>query len=569
MKRVSLIATLGVVSSLTLVPVVGASAATAGAHAAGPAVYTSTATHVTRLAHSADGLKGLHAIKSGLAKNGPGRVIPFLSPGGSFPAKRGIGLHAVNTNSSLPTVTGSTSGNTGASVVHHFNAISDLDSDNLNGFPLTPPDQGLCVGRPSGSKTTVVFELVNLAARVTDVHGTQLQPDISLATLFQDPQAFSDPRCLYDAKTQSFYFTVISFPPGGPNPTLTNTVVDVGVLNSNGFSVYQIDTSSDGTSSGQCLGDQPKTGFDNNALVISTDQFCGPTLSNFEGALVLAISKAQLDAQASTVDVNQFGPVSLAGIPITGLDPAIGTGTGTGYLVNSFPFDATGANIPTSTSLGLWTLSHSGSELTGKVIKSEKYAFPVPAASTGDGSVNGDVTSEAFLNPDDSRLSGPVEVTRTSHGGVELWTALDTALNVKGDSSVRDGGAWFKIDTVQQRVGDQGYIAAKGANLLYPAVAPRPGGPPAAAMVFTITSPSINPAAAFTTLASKRIKTVAAGAGPHLSFAEVVANQFRWGDYSFVGTDSSGNLWLATEYIPPAQFQDPEDNWGTFVFAVH
>jgi hypothetical protein len=88
-------------------------------------------------------------------------------------------------------------------------------------------------------------------------------------------------------------------------------------------------------------------------------------------------------------------------------------------------------------------------------------------------------------------------------------------------------------------------------------------------MVFTITSSSINPSAAFTTLGSTKITTVAAGAGPHLSFAEVGFNQARWGDYSFAANDPSGNgVWLATEYIPPPADQDPSDNWGTFVFEV-
>jgi hypothetical protein len=431
------------------------------------------------------------------------------------------------------------------------------------------------VGRPTwGGGTTLIFEAVNISLRLTNKNGVLLEPDVPLSDVFADPFAEGDPRCMYDPATQTFFFTEIGFPAGtGPNGSLTNTTLDVTVLNSRGVAAYQFDTSSDGNATGQCLGDQPKVGFDNNVLLASTDQFCGSTLSNFEGALVLAISRSQLVHEANTVNVDQFGPVSLAGIPVTGLDPAIGTGTGTEYGVNSFPFDAAGANNAVSSSLGLWKLKDDASvttgsgtpELSGRLISSEMYAFPVPAASTGDGSVNGDVTSEAFLNPDDSRLSGPVTVSH-SDGVVELWTALDSAVGVNGDPTARDGAAWFKIDTSLHKVVRQGFVGAKGAYLLYPALAPRTGG---AAMVFTITSASKNPSAAFTTLGSNQIKTVAAGAGPHLSFAEVLFNQFRWGDYSFVGTDSSGNIWLATEYIPPAQFQDPEDNWGTFVFAVH
>jgi len=76
------------------------------------------------------------------------------------------------------------------------------------------------------------------------------------------------------------------------------------------------------------------------------------------------------------------------------MDPAIGTGTGTAYFVNSVPFLANGNNNPVGNTLGLWTLTDSAAvttghgtvSLTGTVLPSEPYAFPVPATSTGNGS---------------------------------------------------------------------------------------------------------------------------------------------------------------------------------------
>ncbi len=468
-------------------------------------------------------------------------------------------------------------------MVHSFNGLSDLNSYDLNGFPLTPPDQGLCVGHDPTVKGNpdAVWEPINSAARETSVNGTSVRPDVSLATLFQDPYAEGDVRCLYDPGTRSFYFTEIGFPVAtGPASDDNNTTADVVVMNSRGVAAYQFDTSLGGPLGGDCFGDQPKTGFDNNALIISTDEYCGPTESDYEGAIVLAISKSQLVAEDKMVNEAVLGPVSLAGIPITGLDPAIGTGTGAGYLVNSFPFLSNGNNNPVADTLGLWsirndaavTTGHGIPALTGKIIPSESYEFPVPAASTGDGSTttyNGSViTSEAFLNPDDSRMSAPVEVTRTFGGGIQLWTALDAAVSINGDSSARDAATWFQIDPTRERVVNQGYVAAKGAYLLYPAILAPQFGP--AAMVFTITSSSINPSAAFTTLGSHTITTVAAGAGPHLSFSDAPPyNTARWGDYSFAAPDPDGTgIWLGTEYIPPAAFQDPYDNWGTQVFEV-
>jgi hypothetical protein len=89
-------------------------------------------------------------------------------------------------------------------------------------------------------------------------------------------------------------------------------------------------------------------------------------------------------------------------------------------------------------------------------------------------------------------------------------------------------------------------------------------------VVFTITSKTINPSAAYTVLGSNRIRTVATGTDPHKSFSDVQFDEARWGDYSFAQVDPSGlGIWLATEYIPPAADQDPLDNWGTYVFKVN
>jgi hypothetical protein len=570
MKRLPLIAALGVTCALIALPATG----TTAAHAASTtATYHGTSGSAKRLTQAAT-FTSLPKVASAFRNEGPRMFTALRRDGGST-----IGAAAAAT-AAASTAGGSVSRN---GVSSAFNGLSDLDSDKLNGFPVTPPDQGLCVGydRTLAGSPKAVFEPINLAERETSTNGTLLRPDVSLATLFQDPFAEGDVRCLYDRQTQSFYFTEIGFPVlTGPAPDDNNTTADVVVVNAHGVAAYQFDTSLGGPSAGDCFGDQPKTGFDNNALVISTDEFCGPTESNFEGAIAVVISKSQLVTEAATVSDSVIGPVSLAGDPVTGLDPAIGTGTGTAYFVNSVPFLANGNNDPVGNTLGLWTLTDSAAvttgngtvSLTGTVLPSEPYAFPVPATSTGNGSTttvdDSTITSEAALNPDDSRLSGPVEVTR-GFGGLQLWTALDAAVIPRGDGTARDAAAWFKIDVGGQRVAQQGYVTARKANLLYPAIgAPQFGTPD---MVFTITSSTINPSAAFTTLGSGRITTVAAGAGPHLSFSDAPPNDTaRWGDYSFAQPDPDGNgVWLATEYIPPTADQDPLDNWGTYVFKVN
>ena len=552
-----------------------AGTASAAVSRAGSASYHVTSGSGTRLTQAAS-ISSLPKVASSVGIKGPRVLTPVRARGTST---AGAADAAASDGSAMNGPNGR---------LRAFNGLSDLDQANLNGGVLvgtvTPPDQGLCVGSDPtlAGSPKAVFEPINDAVRETSPSGRLLRADASLATLFQDPFAEGDVRCLYDQQTRSFYFTEIGYPvatgpvvqPGDPLPY--NTTVDVAVLNKNGIADYQFDTSLGNT----CFGDQPKTGFNSNALVVSTDEYCG-TNEIEEGALAVAISKPQLIAEVTTVNDQQAGPVSLAGNPVVGMDPAIGTGTRTAYFVNSVPFLANGNNNPVGNTLGLWTLTNTAAVTTGvgsvtltsAVLPSEPYAFPVPATSTGDGSVTTvdgiPITSETALNPDDSRLSGPVEVTRGVFGGVQLWTALDAALTPRGTTTAQDGAAWFRIDVGSQRVAQQGYVTARGANLLYPAIgAPQFGTP---LMVFTITSKTINPSAAYTVLGSNRIKTVATGTGPHLSFADAPPfNSPRWGDYSFAQVDPSGTgVWLATEYIPAAADQNPLDNWGTYVFEVN
>ena len=568
MRRLPLIAAVGAVCSMVVLPATGSTAAAAASAVTGS--YHGKAGSATRLTQAAT-ISSLPKVASAFRNEGP-RVFSPVRPHG--PSTAGAASAAAAGASTMGGLNG---------VLGAFNGLSDLQSDNLNGFPVTPPDQGLCVGSDPtlAGRPKAVFEPINLAVRETSTHGTLLRPDVSLATLFADPFAEGDVRCLYDQQTRTFYFTEIGFPVAtGPAADDNNTTADVLVVNAHGAAAYQFDTSLGGPAAGDCFGDQPKAGFDNNALVISTDEYCGPTESNYEGAIALVISKPQLVAEAATVNDSVVGPVSLAGNPVVGMDPAIGTGTGRAYFVNSVPFLANGDNNPVGNTLGLWTLTNSAAvttgsgtvTLTGTVLPSEPYAFPVPATSTGDGSVtnvNGTpVTSEATLNPDDSRLSGPVSVTRGPLGGIQLWTALDAAVTPRGDSTARDSAAWFQINVGSQSIARQGYVTARGAHLLYPAVgAPQFGSP---VVVFTITSKTINPSAAYTVLGSNRIRTVATGTDPHKSFSDVQFDEARWGDYSFAQVDPSGlGIWLATEYIPTAADQDPLDNWGTYVFKVN
>lgn len=456
-----------------------------------------------------------------------------------------------------------------------YDGLSDQTNDSVIGGEVTPPDQGLCSGYDPtlAGDPKVVFELVNEAVQEIYPNGAVARAPFSLANLFGDPYAGGDPRCFYDTSTKAFYFSEIGYVP----PSF-NTATDLGILNAaGGYAVYQVDTSLGGVE----FGDQPKVGFDRNNLYISTDEFGATT---YDGAILIAISKSQLNQEVASPNGVLFGPLSFEGGPLLGLEPAINTRANNEYLLNSNPYDSSGNNLPTSNTLGLWEVTNGKDITTGNyskvmlqssVLNSETYAFTVPALSTGDGSVTTvdgfPITSETALNPDDDRM---LQVIGTGNGSNErLYASLTTAITPSGDSTVRDGAAWFQIrPTYKNPVENQGYVSVAGEYLIYPAIYPTSQGN---TMAFTITSPSINPSAGYSVTNSKGnfsgVSTVATGYGPHLSFSDAPPfNRPRWGDYSAAALDPNGKtVWMATEYIPPKVEWGIFDNWGTEIWSLN
>jgi hypothetical protein len=476
-------------------------------------------------------------------------------------------------------------------VQHNFVGLTDptqaAGNNGVGRSELTPPDQGLCTGfDPGVLGQAVVFEPINSALRETSVDGQALPGNPLLGnkdvgfSKFWEPNAFSDPRCFFLPESQTFIFTVIGAVQSGPD--LGGTTTDIAVFNRKGFAVYQIDT----TFGGKFFGDQPHVGYDSNNLYITTDAF-NANAAGFNGSDLFAVPLRQLITEAATLNEVSFPPVTLAGIPIRTLEPAIGTSpTQTEYLMNSFPFTAT-SRILSTTQLGFWTVTHGEDliegngqnlTLTGKVIQSETYGFPVGAVSTGTGVTTNGITSEAILNPDDSRL------LQVQFIDGHLWSALNTSLTVGTDPVVRDGIAWFDVDARAATVDNQGYIAAAGSYLMYPAILHNHAGN--TVITFSITSATLNPSAAFVVTTGKHdgannnrnnrgtdfgsVQIVALGGAPHFSFTDALASgaRPRWGDYSAAALSPNGqDFWLATEYIAPGT-TDPFDNWGTQVTAV-
>lgn len=544
------------------------------ASGAAPATFAGTAGTVTRASAAQFGTKAAVRQTALAVRRGP-------SVG---PTAGHRGANISSSHQSGPQAADAGLGNNKPALAHNFTGLNSVDSFNANGFILEPPDQGLCAGTLLGS--SVVVEIINDVIGLYTPNGTLVGSALDLNTFFGESLALnvSDPRCIFDPTTQTWFFSAVIY-----TNTLFPNHTDVLVLKggSGAEAVYAVDTTLPGNTTGECpcFGDQPKLGIDKNNVYISVDQFNSPNTALETGADLFALSKSQLVAEKSSVNFAQFLNLALAGLGVTGLQPAITTGNSNiEYLLNAFPYQDEAQLQPNTISdqLGLWALSdtdvvsHGGvPKLSATMITSETYGFPVPALTT-----NGLSLATFTL---DSRM----QQVQFING--EIWGALSSAVAVGHDPVTRDGVAWFEIDPKVNGNGhvsggtftDQGYVAAAGKYLVYPAIATTLGG--STGIAFSITSPTLNPSTGYVLRKAGDAKfdgihLTDTGSGPDIGFTCALGfpQQCRWGDYSWAALDPSGSgLWMAAELTvaqvatqpgitPPAQ-----TNWGTQVWEVN
>jgi hypothetical protein len=482
-----------------------------------------------------------------------------------------------------------------------FNGISHLDqrlADEGNQFSLEPPDQGLAVGNG------VVVEAVNNAITVYDKAGTILAGPMALNRFFGFPSEIvrtstppvfgpflSDPRIYFDKDTKTFFAIELEIdtdPATGAflqgTAAKTRTVIAVTKDPTGAWTVLSIDTTKDGGQFGTCpcFGDQPLMGADANGLYIATNAFSLDT-ENFRGAQLYAIPKAAL-AAGSIATVVHFNQLTEADAPFAfSIQPAsappggaFATGNGgTEYFVSALDL-----NNSLDNRLVIWALTNTASlntatpalHLSNAVVNTEVYGAP-PSAQQKPGPTplaNSLREHEELVASNDDRLQQVV------FAGGKLWTALNSVVK-PNNGPVRTGTAWFILspastsESVSATVANQGYVAANQENLLYPTIGVNAAGK--GVISFTLVGPDFFPSSAFATLDAVKgagdIQIAAAGALPDDGFSGYGgARVGRWGDYgAAVADDESGNIWMASEYIPNAP-RTVNANWGTFVTQV-
>ena len=449
----------------------------------------------------------------------------------------------------------------GAGLAANFNGVSSLDSQGTNfGLTFEPPDQGLCVGKG------FVVEMVNSAFRVYDTHGKTLAGPTNVNAPFHDDFAAftSDPRCHYDAATNTWFAVVLFI-----NDPGTESRLDIA-FNTSGdpttdWSVFRIDTTRADAPAGfgcPCFGDQPRLGIDASNIYISTDEFSilGP---EFNGGQIYAISKSDLVRHREDVHFVHYKDVSIGGSLALAVEPALTFGSAPAeYFLSSLDPDGTGDNR-----IGVWALTHpdrvtSGGRptLSSVIVSSEPYAIPPQADQKG---------STSKLDSGDDRM----QQTQFING--EIWGELTTAILPAGDTTKRAGAAWFRVrphlsgSTLSgASVTGQGYVVSSGNHVMYPAV--QADGQGHAAMIFTVVGAHRFPSAAYATLGDDESSfgkpvVAATGSGPYNATPQ------RWGDYSWAVLDpQTDSVWMATEYMPPKSSQSTNGRrpWGTRVLNL-
>ncbi|GAC1392420.1 MAG: hypothetical protein NVS4B11_08350 [Ktedonobacteraceae bacterium] len=471
--------------------------------------------------------------------------------------------HFRSTSSSghAPLVSSSSAVNTSASsLLEGFNGVSSRDSARTNfGAEFEPPDQGLCVGNG------FVVEPVNSAYTIYRANGTVVAGPFNVNKLFAEgfKQFTSDPRCYYDKSTNTWFATILFI-----NSTNTGARTDIAVNPSGDpttpWTVYHLDATDTGGNGCPCFGDQPTLGIDQFNLYITTNEFSilGP---QFNGAQIYAIAKPDLVSLSKHVHFVHFDNLSIGGTVAASVQPAITNGSSNAeFFLNSLDPKGTSDNR-----VGVWALTHRVAvwkggipTLSNIVLTSERYGVPPGAMQKG---------ASSLLDAGDDRM----QQTQFINGAI--WGALDSAVKIAGDTTVRAGAAWFEVHphldsagvlTSSTDIVHQGYVVSKGNYLLYPAIQASPQG--TAAMVLTLSGHNFFPSAVYTVMGKGQTAFGSIHiAGFGTTYYDPTAT--RWGDYSFAILAPDGkSFWMATEYMPPRSSQtvDQLRNWGTFVMQV-
>ncbi len=506
--------------------------------------------------------------KLGSLKSQPatkGAVTPRVVKLGARPAA----AHTATTAVRGPSTT--SNGASKGSLLANFDGVNAIqNSVATGGQDLEPPDEGL------GAGGGYVGNFVNVTGAFYTTGGATAAAPFALYSFFLEPSTvnLSDPRITYDASTHTWFADLFEYNFAGESHE--DLAVNTGNPVTGTWTIFTIDSTDAATPNCPCFPDYTIFGVDQNNVYLSGNEF-SLVNSAFNGAEVWAISKSELES-GGPASFAYFNQLSIGGAPAYHVQPAITYGTPSAeYFMNSLDPNNTFDNR-----LGVWALTNGASitsgigspSLTSTIISSEAYAMPLNAP-----------TPPGFNNYTGTATTGVVTADFDAMQEVEyinghLDGALNTSVNIAGDTGARDGVAWFQVTpslsnggiSPKTKVSHQGYISLSGEYLLYPHIDEvKDGG---MAITFGLGGPNTYLSAAYATKSAHAsnfgvVQIAAGGTGPDNGFTMTSAfgGVGRWGDYSNGEIDYVHNtVFLATQYIPNAG--DGIANWGNRIFEV-
>jgi hypothetical protein len=469
---------------------------------------------------------------------------------------------------------------------------------------LEPPDNALAVS------DSYILEAVNTALVVRNKSGivlagpTALNQFFGLAPEFDRVTGLSgdftaDPKVYFDPDTQRWFVTLLQLDvdPVSGN-FLPESHVEIAVsMSSNpagSWHRFRLNVTNDGTDGTPshprcpCFGDQPLIGADANGFYISTNEF--PIFqSGFNGAQVYAMSKQSL-ISGTLPPVVHFDNLPLAEGPAYSLQPATTPPGGSHaanveYFLSALDFTGTLDNR-----IAAWALTNTSSlntaapqlTLTSVVVGSQVYGQPPDAEQKPGPTPLADFLRAGGLGKpvvehlpliagNDDRMQQAV------YAGGKLWSALNTVVKTE-NGPTRIGIAYFVVapswsgSTFSALLVRGGYVSVNRNSVLFPAIGVNAQGK--GAMTFTLVGEDYFPSAAYVLIDAVNgagpVRLAASGFAPADGFTGYVTfggRTSRWGDYSTAAVDSSGDIWMTTEYIPNAP-RTLLANWGSFISRV-
>lgn len=471
-----------------------------------------------------------------------------------------------------------------------FNALGMLD-----GGGYEPPDTILTAGVNGTSAATNVLEAVNLEAEVFSTSGTSLPgvSSFSLSAFTPDylTDSVSDPRVLYDAATQRWFISLVTFSP------ISDAGWDLAVSATSdpttGYWVLFYFPTAGVTNPDGSVGnfpDFPKIGFNGDKLVLTGDAFSVSQKGRFsasykyQGTEFLVINKSELVTAANDIYANinnssyqapvvctTFFPPNQGAVAIEPAEnlPPNSTSSDTLYMA------AVDSSVSSTKTLDIWTVTGNAASTS-----STTCATSTAQASLAQVGINTislppnaqqEGTSTLIDTNDDSLLDAMFRpsTSDTSDTTGTLWVAANDACVPAGDSSTRSCARFIEVNIGSggsMNVAQDFDLGSPGYYFYYPAVRTDSAGD-----LVTVFSGSSSTSFASVYAGMQK----AGGSANELGYFQTVQlgnyqytlSPPRWGDYSGASTDpTDSSIWIGGEYS--TDYPLLGSIWGTWIASI-